>query len=144
DLNDNVWATQNSNDNVFSTIADATQRTSVLLDYTPVPGTTTGEVQATWDYVSQLTPVEPTYPNGGSLTVAAQAVAGPAGAKDRFRITIPAYVGYTYEVYGNPTMADLAWSALPFSLTQSGSIDRNKYTATAEASLSFYLEQKPV
>jgi protocatechuate 3,4-dioxygenase beta subunit len=142
--NGSAWSTQNSNDNVYSTITDAAQRASVLLDYTAVSGTTTGEVQATWDFVSQFTPTEPTYPNGGSLTVAGTAVAGPAGGNDRFKITIPAYAGYTYEVYGNPSMAALSWSALPFSLTQTGTIDHNEYTATSDGTLSLYLEQKAV
>src|SRR6185503_12713296 len=47
DLNNQQWATQNSNDNVFATIA-AAQRASLLLSFTPVSGTTTGEVEATW------------------------------------------------------------------------------------------------
>src|SRR5262249_6543295 len=59
DLNGNRWATQNSNDNVYSGVADAAQRASVTLDYTAVLGTTTGEVQANWDFVSGFTPVEP-------------------------------------------------------------------------------------
>src|SRR2546423_14536847 len=67
DLNGNAWATQNANDMVFAGITDAAQRASVALDYTAVPGTTTGEVQTTWDFVSQFTPVEPAYPNGGGL-----------------------------------------------------------------------------
>jgi protocatechuate 3,4-dioxygenase beta subunit len=141
DLNGNTWATQNSNDMVYTGITDATQRASVLLDYTAVPGTTTGEVQATWDFVSGFTPVEPTYP-GGSLTTAGKLVAGPTGGNPRYCITIPVYNGYTYEVYGNPTFANLAWSALPFSLTQTGTIDRNKYTATSDGTLNLYIEAK--
>src|SRR5437667_1325834 len=113
DLNGNTWATQNSNDNVWTTITDAAQRAAVTLDYTAVPGTTTGEVQATWDFVSGFTPVQPTYPGGGSLTVAAGGlVAGPSGGNPRYSISFPAYTGYTYEIYGNPTFANLGWSAL--------------------------------
>src|SRR5258705_7448074 len=41
------------------------------------PGTITGEVQTTWDFVSGITPVEPSYPGGGSLTIAGALVAGP-------------------------------------------------------------------
>ena len=141
-LNGLTWAQQNANDMVFTGITDAAQRASVLLDYTAVPGTTTGEVQATWDFVSGFTPVEPTYPGGGSLTIRGATVSGPVGGNARSKITVPTYADYTYEVYGNPTFADLAWSALPFSLTQSGTIDRSKYTATADGSLSFYIEQK--
>ena len=142
DLNGVAWSTQNSNDNVYSTITDAAQRASVLLNYTTVPATTTGEVQASWDFVSQYTPVEPIYPNGGSLTVAGAPVPGPVGANDRFKLTIPAYSGYTYEVYGNPTMAALSWAALPFSLSQTGTIDRNEYSAAADGTVELYVEQK--
>jgi protocatechuate 3,4-dioxygenase beta subunit len=144
DLTGRVWATQNANDNVYSTINDAGQRASVLLDYKPMSGTTTGEVQATWDYVSGLTPVEPTYPNAGKLAVAGAAVAGPTDGNPRYRLTIPAYANYSYEVYGNPTLGELSWAALPFSLTQTGSIDRNIYTSTSEGTLNVYVEAKAV
>jgi len=142
DLNGNSWATQNANDMVFSAITNAAQRASVLLDYSPLPSTTTGEVQANWDFVSQFTPVEPAYPGGGTLVVAGTAVPGLAAARDRFKISVPAHSGYTYEIYGNPTLAELAWAALPFSLTQTGMIGRNKYTATADATLDLYLERE--
>jgi len=142
-LNGQAWATQNSNDNVFSTVP-AAQRAGLLLDFASVPGTTTGEVQANWDFVSGFTPVEPTYPNGGGLVIAGTTVAGPVGGNPRYKITIPAYAGYTYEIYGNPTFADLGWAALPFAVSQTGAIDRHKHTATAEGSLSFYIEQKAV
>ncbi len=142
-LNGQQWATQNSNDNVFST-APAAQRAGMLLNFTAAPGTTTGEVQATWDFVSGYTPVEPSYPNGGSLTTAGTLVAGPVGGNPRYKITVPAYTGYTYEIYGNPTFADLEWRALPFTVNQTGTIDRHKYTATSEGTLSFYVEAKAV
>jgi len=141
DLNGNTWATQNSNDNVWTTITDAAQRAAVTLDYAAVPGTTTGEVQATWDFVSGFTPVEPTYP-GGSLVIAGASVSGPAGGNPRFKIAIPATTGYSYEVYGNPTMGALTWSALPFSLSQTGTIDRNIYTAPSSGTLNLYVERK--
>lgn len=140
DLNGKAWSTQNSNDNVYSTITNAAQRASVLLDYTAVPGTTTGEVQATWDYVSSFTPVEPTYPNGGSLIVAGEPVTGPSGGKPRYKLTLPAYSNYTYEVYGNPTLADLEWKALPFAITQTGSVDRHKHTVSSDGTLTVYVE----
>ena len=142
DLNGTAWATQNANDSIFTGIANAEQRASVLLDYTPVPGTTTGEVQATWDFVSGFTPVEPTYPGGGGLVVAGLPVSGPFGENGRYKITVPAYAGYTYEIYGNPTMANLGWKALPFAISQGGAIDRHKHTATADGSLLFYVERK--
>jgi protocatechuate 3,4-dioxygenase beta subunit len=132
----------NATDGVLNGISNADQRASVILDYTPVPGTTTGEVQTTWDFVSGITPVEPTYPGGGSLTVAGALVAGPAGGNPRYRLTVPAYANYTYEIYGNPTLADLEWKALPFAITQTGSMDRHKHTATVNGTLNFYVEAK--
>lgn len=141
DLNGNAFATQNANDMVFTGITDAAQRSSVNLAYTPVPGTTTGEVQTAWDFVSQFTPVESTYPNGGSLVIAGVTVAG-LGSSRRFQISLPAYAGYTYEVYRNPTLGDLAWSALPFALSPAGAIDTNKITASSEGTLNVYLEAK--
>ncbi|MCC6231125.1 MAG: hypothetical protein IT580_00670 [Verrucomicrobiales bacterium] len=139
--NGSVWATQNANDNVFASVT-AAQRTSLLLDFAVVAGSTTGEVQATWDFVSGFTPVEPTYPGGGSLTVAGTLVAGPAGGAPRYRLTVPAYANYTYEVYGNPTLADLNWKALPLSLSATGSLDRHQHTATTEGTLDLYVEAK--
>jgi hypothetical protein len=68
----------------------------------------------------------------------------PDGGNARYKITVPAYAGYTYEIYGNPTLVDLEWRAMPFSITQMGTIDRHKHTATSEGSLSFYVEQKAV
>src|SRR6266542_948118 len=37
DLNGNLWATQNSNDMVYTGVSDAAQRASVTLDYAAVP-----------------------------------------------------------------------------------------------------------
>lgn len=143
DLNGILWPQQNDTDMIWAGIADPLARASVTLDYTAVPETTTGEVQATWDFVSGFTPVEPTYP-GGALVIAGLVVPGPVGGNPRYKITVPAYASYTYEVYGNPTMAALGWRALPFALTQTGAIDRHKHTANANASLSFFVERKAV
>ncbi len=137
-LNGAAWATQNSNDMVFTGITDAAQRASVNLTFTPVAGTTTGEVEAVWDYVSGFTPSEPAYPAPGGFLYQGTLVAGP-GTTKRFKISVPAYSGYTYEIYGNPALADLEWKALPFSLTQTGAIDRNKHTATATGALDLYV-----
>ena len=52
------------------------------------------------------------------------------------------YANYTYELYGNPTFADLEWKALPFALTQTGAIDRRKHTATRDGSLNIFVEAK--
>jgi protocatechuate 3,4-dioxygenase beta subunit len=140
------WAGEpgNSSDGVLNGISNSEQRASVILTYTPVSGTTTGEVQTTWDIVMGLTPVEPTYPGGGSLVVAGTLVAGPSGGNPRYKVTIPAYNGYSYEIYGNPTLGALAWAALPFSLAQTGAIDRNIYTATSNGTLNLYVEAKAV
>ncbi len=63
------WATQNSNDNVFST-APAAQRASMLLSPAQLPGSSPAEYAVTWDYYSALTPVDHTYPgNGGQFVV---------------------------------------------------------------------------
>ncbi len=55
DLDGSLWATQNSNDFLFNAVSNVAQRSSILLNFTPVPGTTTGEVEATWDYVAGRT-----------------------------------------------------------------------------------------
>ncbi|MBB5350265.1 protocatechuate 3,4-dioxygenase beta subunit [Haloferula luteola] len=138
DLNGQQWATQNANDNVFSSLTTA-QKSSILLDYLLVDGTTTGEVYANWDFVSGFTPVEPEYPDAGGFLASGERVAGPNNTL-RYKLTIPAYTNYCYEVYGNPTLADLAWAALPFSLTQTGEIDRHQHVATAEGPLDIYVE----
>lgn len=138
-LTGSAWATQNANDSIWTGIPTAAQRQAVTLDYTAVEGTTTGEVAGTFDFALGLTPVEPTYPASGGFVAQGEMVAGYNSAA-RYKITVPVYAGYTYEIYGNPTLADLDWQALPFSLTQTGAVDRNKYTATAEGSISFYLD----
>ena len=139
DLTGKTWSTQNSNDGVFSTVKNAAQRASMLPDFKSVSGTTTGEQQATWDYVAGRTFTEPTYPNGGSFITSGRAIEG-----GRFKITIPAYSGYSYEIYSNPTLADLAWSALPFSLIPTGVMDRHIHTATSDGALDIYLTQNSV
>ena len=60
----------NSSDSVLNGITNSEERASVILTYTAVPGTTTGEVQATWDFVSGFSPVEPAYPGSGRLVIA--------------------------------------------------------------------------
>ncbi len=138
-LNGTAWATQNSNDSVFTGITDTAQRASVLLNFTPVAGTTNGEVETTWDYVSGFTPSEPTYPASGGFLYQGKLVGGP-GTTKRLKISVPAYVNYTCEIYGNPTLADLEWKAPPFSITQTGAMDRHKHTATAAGTLDIYVE----
>ncbi len=144
DASGNVWDTTNANDSVLLGISDTTQRASVIRDFNLVPGSATGEQETSYDFVMGLTPADPAYPGSGSLTVAGGAVAGPSGSAPRYKITIPAYSGYSYEVYGNPTLGSLSWGALPFSLTQLGTIDRNIYTAAADGSLDLYLSARSV
>ena len=142
DLNGKQWATQNSNDNVFSTVSNSAQLAAMLLSFTPILGATTHEQEATWDYVGGRSYSEPTYPSGGSLSVSGQSVSGPGGGNNRYKITVPGYIGYSYEVYGNPTFANLGWKALPFSLSQTGALDRSIQTVTSDGKIQLYLEQK--
>ena len=97
----------------------------------------------TFDFAQNRTPVEPTYPASGGFLAAGSVVAGPSSAQ-RYKITIPAYANYCYEIYSNSTLADMEWKALPFTLTQTGALDRHKHVATAEGSLSFYVEAPAV
>jgi protocatechuate 3,4-dioxygenase beta subunit len=144
DLTGATWDTQNSNDSVFSTVSSAAQRAAMLLNFNAVPGTATGEVQAAWDYVVRQSRTEPTYPDDCSLVGAGVPVAGPGGGNGRFKLSLPAYTGYSYEIYGNPTFVGLGGSALPFSLSATGTIDRNIHTATGEGALAPFVEQKAV
>lgn len=132
------WSIQNSNDMVYTGINNTAQQAAVNLTYTAVDGVTNA-VGANFDFVVGLTPVEPTYPASGGFVSQGAVVAGPSSAP-RFKLTIPVYSGYTYEVYGNPTFADTAWTALPFSLTQTGTVDRNRQTVAADGSLDLYVD----
>jgi protocatechuate 3,4-dioxygenase beta subunit len=149
-----VWAQQNSNDMVYTGIADAAQRAAVSLSYSMLDEAT-GAVGANFDFVVNQTPVEPVYPTG-SFLISGIAVAGPTNSS-RFKISFPAYANYTYEVYGNPTLlnagnsitnwsapylADMSWAALPFSLTQSGAVSANQITASSNGTIDLYLTGK--
>ena len=149
-----AWAQQNANDMVYTGITDSAQRAAVTLDYTTMDAAT-GAVAANFDFVIGYTPIEPVYPSGGFI-VAGQPVAGPTNTT-RFKISIPAYANYTYEVYGNPTLlgaggsltnwnsanlTNMGWGALPFSLSQTGVINTNRFTASANNTLDVYLEEK--
>ena len=76
------------------------------------------------------------------MVVKGALVSGPTGGNPRYKLTLPAYANYSYEIYGNPTMADLAWAALPFSLTQTGAMDRNIHTAPSDGALNLFVEAK--
>lgn len=135
-----VWATQNSNDNVFSTVT-AAQRATMLLSCTAVEGGAAGEVATTWDYYSSLTPLDHTYlANSGSFVVEKmEIVAGPTAGAYRAKLTIPAYTGYTYELYTTTSLEDLSQRQIPFALTQTGAVGNHKFTATSTGSLSIYV-----
>jgi len=117
----------------------------------------TGSVASSWDIIMNYTPVDPAYPNG-SFVIAGVPVAGPTNTT-RFQLSFPAYANYTYEIYGNPTLANvgntltnwtssyltnMSWAVLPFSLSQTGVINSNKFTAPSNGTLNLYLEEKAV
>ena len=143
-----AWNTTNDNDGELRGIRDAAQRAAVIRDFKKLEGSASGEEQATWDIAMGLTPMEPAYPgkgaDGGHLVVKADEVPSANGMKARFKVTVPAYVGYSYEVYANPTMGNLGWAALPFALSAAAKIDRNILTATAEGALDLYVEKPSV
>jgi hypothetical protein len=142
----NVWSTTNDNDGVLRGVRDATERAAVIRDFTSVPGGAAGEQQTVFDITLGLTPVEQPYPGAedGVLVLAgAPAPAGPGG-RARFRITIPAQSGYSYEVYANPTLGSLGWAALPFAVTAAEKLDRNIHTATSEGNLDLFVEKPSV
>ena len=132
----------NNSDFLLNSIGDTGQRSSIILAFSKVPGTTALEEQTTWDFVSHFTPVEPAYPGNGGLMIKGAKAAGSLDGRQRFRINVPAYRGYTYEIYGNPSLANLGWKILPFSLTQGGAIDHNQHTSASDGIVSFYLEEK--
>ncbi len=152
-----VGGTQNANDMVYTGISSADQKTMVNLTYTTVDATT-GAVAANFDFVVGQTPVEPAYPNAGGLVISGTPVAGPSSST-RYRISVPSYTNYTYEVYGNPTLTNvgntitnwtypyltnMSWAALPFSLSQTGTVNTNKITVSNDGTLSLYLDEKAV
>ena len=145
DANGRVWETTNENDGVLRAVSDKAQRASIIKDFKPVAGSAAGEEETTWDIVMGFTPVEPSYPNtpDGSLIVAGVPVSGASG-KERFKVTVPAYAGYSYEVYANPTMGNLGWAALPFSLEEASKPDRNIYTVAKEGALDLYVDRPSV
>jgi protocatechuate 3,4-dioxygenase beta subunit len=129
-----------TNDPVLNEVSDVDQKASVIVDFTPVDDAP-GEVQAHWDIVMGQTPMYPSYPGGGNFVIAGKPVVGPSNSV-RFMLTVPVYTNYTYEVYGNPTLADLSWAALPFSLSQFGAVDTNKVTATANGTMTLFLQER--
>jgi len=135
----------NEQDGVFAGIRDAAERDSLIKVYTPVPGSSSGEVETTWDIVMGITPVEQPYPNaeGSHLVIAGQPL-NNTGGKPRFKIPVAVQKGYSYEVYANPTMGNLGWAALPFAMTANGKVDRNIHTADKEGTLDLFVEKPSV
>jgi len=129
---------QSENDGLFGSIQDRAQLDSILLQFSRVPGSSAGEEQAVWDYVSGFTPLEPSYPEPGGLVVRGERL-----ANRRFRITFRAQAGYSYEVYGNPAMGALSWAALPFALNEASQPDRNLHTAGTTGRLDLYVQTPP-
>lgn len=140
------WPTTNENDGVLRGVRDEARRASVIRDFKKVPDGVNGEEFAVWDIVLGLVPEEPSYPNtpGGELILEAAPVEKRPGGKPRWKVTVPVYAGYSYEIYANPTHGNLGWAALPFSLNKDGKPDRNIHTATAEGRLDFYVEKESV
>lgn len=167
DLNGNAWANQNNaTDNVINELMSSGKALQDILDtlalnYTTIDATT-GAQAAYFEFRPGKTPVQPVYPGSvGGLVIAGTPVAGPTNST-RFKITVPAYANYTYEVYGNPTLfnagngitnvssatnnliisgnrTNMGWGALPFSLSQTGVVNTNKFTAAASGNLDLYL-----
>lgn len=141
DLNGAAWSTQNGNDNIFSSLSTS-EKNLLLLNYTPTENAVADEVEANFDFQVGLSPVEPTYPDPGGFLVRGEPFLDK-NSNLRFKLTFPAYSGYTYEVYANPTLADLEWKAAPFSIDSSTASDRNKHTVESEQSLSLYVDLPP-
>ncbi len=135
----------NDEDGVLNGIRDVEQRAALIKEYTPVKGGVAGEVETTWDIVMGITPVEQPYPNAeGAHLVIAGAPLHNVGGKPRFKVPVPAQKGYSYEVYANPTMGNLGWAALPFTIKSDGKVDRNIHTADREGTLDLYVEKPSV
>ena len=143
----NVWNTTNENDGVLRSVRDPELRAAIIRDFTLVPGSTAGEQETTFDIVLGLTPVEQPYPGAEDgvlvLTGAPIPPTTPAG-KPRFKVSVPAQAGYSYEVYADPTVGKLGWAALPFALAPDSKLDRNIHTATKEGILDLYVEKPSV
>ncbi len=134
-----VWSIQNSNDSIFRSLSPE-QQNLLMLDYTPVENAVANEVQASFDFQLGFTPVEPDYPASGGFLVKGEAVLGPSVSVDRYKLSFPAYAGYTYEIYRNPDLGTYHWRSIPFSLQQSGVIDRHKHTVNEEGTLDLYVD----
>jgi len=147
DLNGRLWQTNNENDGVLRGVRDAAQRASVIRDFKKMPDSAAGEEFATWDIRMGLTPTETPYPGvtaeGSHLVVAGVPVKGADG-RVRYQVTLPAYAGYSYEVYANPTTGGHGRAVLPFSLDREARPDRGIYTATGEGSLDLFVERESV
>lgn len=142
DLEGRLWAQQNDNDGVLLGVQDAAQRASVIRKFAKVAGSVAGEESTVWDIVMGVTAMEPSYPGtpGGEIVVAGEAV--PGASRPRWKVVVPAYPGYAYEIYANPSHGPLGYAALPFALTATGHPDRNLTVAEKEGSLELYVEKE--
>ena len=134
--------TLNKIDFLLNSIENADQRNSIVLPFDKVPEALGLEEQASWDFVSQYTPIESEYPLQGGLKIKGSEVLHPIGGSRRFRINVPVFKGYTYEIYSNPSLRKLDWKLLPFSISQNGLIDRNQYTSINDEIIRFYVDVK--
>lgn len=144
DLEGRVWSTTNENDNVLSGLRSAGDRASVVKTFEKVAGSAAGEERAMWDLVMGSPMMQPEHPGSGTDGLVIRGVAVPGGRKDRWKVTVPAVAGYSYEVYANPENGRLGWAALPFALTPAGAVDRNITTADREGALDLYVERASV
>ena len=142
----NVCGTTNENDGVLRGVRDPAERAAIIRDFAPVPGGAAGEQQTIFDIALGLTPIEPPYPGAedGVLVVAGTPAGNGPGGKPRFKVTVPAQAGYSYEVYADPTLGKLGWAALPFAVSAAEKVDRNIHTATAEGGLELFVEKPSV
>jgi protocatechuate 3,4-dioxygenase beta subunit len=135
------------------------QLNKLILTYTTLDATT-GEQAANFDFIVGSTPTEVTYPSGsGALLIAGAQVAGPTNSL-RYKLSIPCFTNYTYEVYGNPSLFDvgsgsqltnlanagtrtnMGWGSLPFAISQTGNIVSNRFTTSTNGTLDLFLKQK--
>ncbi len=144
DQNGKLWSIQNDNDNVLGVLRDPAQRQSLIGDFQQVTAAAAPEEKVVWDMVMGTTVFESNYPEtpGGELIVQGEAVAG--SKTPRWKVSVPAYPEYAYEVYANPTHGTLGYAALPFALTPEGKLETNIIKAEKEGRLDLYVEKESV
>jgi len=53
-------------------------------------------------------------------------------------------VGNSITNWDSSVLSEMSWAALPFSLSQTGTINTNKITSATNGTLALYLEEKSV